>query len=186
MSGASAGPGRYAYYVCANKKMARARCDQQIFHRREALEEAILGHLGQYSDPATVREFLEAQGQESDAGDEAELTRISGRLAELERAFLNDLDRVDRGIMTEPEYLKRQEVRREEQGGLRSRKDDLEARVAAQRDMEVQVADVPVKVQTFLEDFHGMDVQRAKAILQGIIKAAHVFSDRRIELEFRG
>ena len=37
MSGASAGPGRYAYYVCANKKMARARCDQQIFHRREAL-----------------------------------------------------------------------------------------------------------------------------------------------------
>jgi len=186
MSGASAGPGRYAYYVCANKKMARARCDQQIHHRREALEEAILGHLGQYSDPAMVRELLEAQGRESDAGDEAELARVSNRLAELERAFLNDLDRVDRGVMTEPEYLKRQEVRREEQGGLQARKDDLEARVGAQRDMEAQVAAVPVKVQTFLEDFQGMDVRRAKAILQGIIKAAHVFSDGRIELEFRG
>ena len=186
MSGASSGPGRYAYYVCANRKMARARCDQQIYHRREILEEAILGHLGQYSDPGMVRELLEAQGQESDAGDEVELTRISGRLAELERAFLNDLDRVDRGVMTEPEYLKRQEVRREEQGGLQSRKDDLEARVAAQRDVEAQVAAVPVKVQTFLEDFQGMDIRRAKAILQGIIKAAHVFSDRHIELEFRG
>ncbi len=68
----------------------------------------------------------------------------------------------------------------------RSRKDDLEARVAAQRDVEAQVAAVPVKVQTFLEDFQGMDIRRAKAILQGIIKAAHVFSDRHIELEFRG
>ena len=67
-----------------------------------------------------------------------------------------------------------------------SRKDDLEARVAAQRDMEVQVAAVPVRVRSFLEDFQGMDIRRAKAILQGIIKAAHIFSDGRIELEFRG
>jgi len=64
MSGASAGPGRYAYYACANKKMARARCDQQIFHRREALEEVVLGHLGQYSDPAMVRELLEVRVRE--------------------------------------------------------------------------------------------------------------------------
>jgi hypothetical protein len=28
-------------------------------------------------------------------------------------------------------------------------------------------------------------VRQAKAILQGIIKAAHVFNDGRIELEFR-
>ena len=69
---------------------------------------------------------------------------------------------------------------------MQSRKDDLEARVAAQRAVEAQVAAVPVKVQTFLEDFQGMDIRRSKAILQGIIKAAHVFSDRHIELEFRG
>ncbi len=52
--------------------------------------------------------------------------------------------------------------------------------------MEDQVAAVPVEMQTFLEDFQGMDVRWAKAILQGIIKAAHVFRDGRIELEFRG
>jgi len=37
-----------------------------------------------------------------------------------------------------------------------------------------------------MEDFRDMDVRQAKAILQGIIKAAHVFNDGRIELEFRG
>ena len=82
--------------------------------------------------------------------------------------------------------LRRGHVRREEQGGLRSRKNDLEAMVTARRDMEDQVAAVPVEMQTFLEDFQGMDVRWAKAILQGIIKAAHVFRDGRIELEFRG
>ena len=71
-------------------------------------------------------ELLEAQGQETDNRDEAELTRVNTRLAELERGFLNDLDRVDREIMTEAEYLKRQEVRRREQEELQHRKAELE------------------------------------------------------------
>jgi len=129
---------------------------------------------------------LEAQELEVDTRAEEELTTVSARLAHLEQAFLNDLDRVDREVMTEAEYLKRQEVRRGEQEGLQARKIELESAIAAQRDMEVQVAAVPIKVQTFLEDFQEMDVREAKAILQGIIKAAHVFSDGRIELEFRG
>ena len=52
--------------------------------------------------------------------------------------------------------------------------------------MEAQAAAVPVKVRSFIEDFWDMEVPQAKAILQGIIKAAHVFKDGRIELEFRG
>ena len=51
--------------------------------------------------------------------------------------------------------------------------------------MEAQAAAVPVIVQSFLQDFQGMDVRQAKAILQGIIKAAHVWKDGRIDLEFR-
>ena len=185
--GAMAGSdsGKHRYYVCCGKKMAQALCAEAVSHRQEALEEAILDHLGQYSDPDIVRQLLEAQGQETDIRDEAELGRVTGRLAELEQAFLNDLDRVDRGIMTEPEYLKRQEVRREEQEGLQSRKVDLEAAITAQRDMEDQVDAVPIKIRSFIEDVNSMDVRQAKAILQGIIKAAHVFNDGRIELEFR-
>jgi len=87
--------------------------------------------------------------------------------------------------MTEPEYIKRQDNRRREQEGLQSRKVDLETSVAARRGMEAQAASVPVKVGSFLEDFQDMEVRQAKAILQGIIKAAHVWNDGRIELEFR-
>ena len=146
---------------------------------------AILDHLGQYSQPEKVRQLIDSQLQDLDAKDETELARVNGRLSELEKAFLNDLDRVDRGVLTEPEYLKRQEVRREEQTGLQILKADLEARAAAQRDMEAQARVVPGRVRSFLEDFQGMEVTQAKAILQTIIKAAHVYRDGRIELEFR-
>ena len=142
-------------------------------------------HLSQYSDPDAVRELLEAQGQETDNRDEAELTRVNARLGELEQGFLNDLDRVDRDILTEPEFLKRQQVSRREQEGLLPRQVELEASIAAQKDMESQAAAVPVKVRSFMEDFRDMEVPQAKAFLQSIIKAAHVFKDGRIELEFR-
>jgi hypothetical protein len=166
-------------------KQAKAICDQGRAHRIEVLEAAILEHLGQYSDPDRVRELLEAQGQETDTKGEAELARVGDRLAQLEQAFLNDLDRVDRGIMTEAEYVKRQEVRRHEQEGLQSRKSTLEASVAARRNLEAQAVAVPVKVSSFLEDFQGMEVTRAKAILQTIIKSAHVWNDGNVELQFR-
>jgi site-specific DNA recombinase len=185
MAGASKGPGKYEYYVCCGRKMAKALCDQARSHRRDALEGAILEHLGQYDDPDRVRELLQAQGQESDTRGEAELVRVSGRLVELEQGFLNDLDRLDRQIITEAEYTKRAEVRRQEQSTLQARKGELEASVAAQRDREAQATVVPIKVRFFLEDFQAMDVRQAKAILQGIIKAAHVFNDGRIELQFR-
>ena len=79
----------------------------------------------------------------------------------------------------------RQQQRDAEQSGLKLRKPELETSVATQRDAEAQTSAVPIKVGAFLADFQGMDVTEAKAILQGIVKAAHVWSDGRIELEFR-
>lgn len=184
MTGDFKGRGK-RYYTCANRKMSEQRCTEGKNHRQDALEKAILDHLGQYSGPDTVRKLLESQGQELDTRNDSELARASARLTELETGFLNDLDRVDRGIMTEAEYLKRQEARRQEQDGLQARKTALEASAADQRDMEAQAAAVPVKVRSFLEDFRGMEVRQAKAVLQGVIKAAHVYNDGRIELEFR-
>ena len=186
MAGSSKGPNKYQYYVCCNRKMASALCDQSISHRKDPLEAAILEHLGQYSDPEMVRDLLEAHVQDMESGTEAELDRVNGRLAELEQSFLKDLDRVDRGILTEPEYLKRQEARREEQGELQSRQSELEASIATQRDIEAQSTEVPVKVRSFLEDFQEMDVRQAKAILQGIIKAVYLWSNGKAELRFRG
>ncbi len=76
---------------------------------------------GQYTDPAVVQELLDVQGQEADTRAVTALARVTARLGQLEQGFLNDLDRVDREIMTEAEYLKRQELRRGEQEGLQIR-----------------------------------------------------------------
>ena len=45
---------------------------------------------------------------------------------------------------------------------------------------------LPGAIRSFLEDFQGMDVRHQKAQLQAILKAAHVYRDDHIELEFRG
>ena len=79
MSGASGGPGRHKYYKCANRQTARARCEEAVAHRREHLETAVLEYLGQYTDPAMVRELLDAQEQETDTRDESELARVTAR-----------------------------------------------------------------------------------------------------------
>ncbi len=184
MVGHSEGKGKRFYYRCHNHEEAKALCVGNTV-RKEALETAVLSFLGQYDDPDKVRELLETQDAETDSRQEQELARVTARLKELEQAFLNDLDRVDRGILTEAEYLKRQEVRRAEQAALEPRKAALLAAVQERRDREIQAKAVPVKVSSFLEDFRGMETVKAKAILQGIVKAAHVWLDGRIELEFR-
>ena len=44
---------------------------------------------------------------------------------------------------------------------------------------------LPKRVGSFLEDFQALDTRRAKALLQTILKAAHVHRNGRIELEFQ-
>lgn len=176
---------RSAEYYCRNHKRAKVLCPYNNGHMSHKLEATVLEFLGRYDDPAQVRELLQVQDTQADTRQEQELARVTTRLKELETGMLNDLDRLDRNIITEAEYTKRAEVRRLEQAALQARKGELEASIAAQRDREAQAKAVPVKVRSFLEDFQGMEVTRAKAVLQTILKAAHVWKDGRIEVEFR-
>lgn len=179
------GEKREGEYYCRNHKSAKALCPYSNSHVTHRLEAAVLEYLGQYDDPQKVRELLQVQDTQADTRQEQELARVVSRLKELEAGMLNDLDRLDRKIITEGEYTKRAEVRRTEQATLQAHKDELEASIAAQRDREAQAKAVPVKVRSFLEDFQDMDVVKAKAMLQTIVKAAYVWKDGRIDLEFR-
>jgi len=144
-----------------------------------------VNRLGEYTDAEAVRRLVGTQAEAIDASAEIELKRVSARLTEIEQGFLNDLERVDREIMTEAEYLKRQELRREERKGLEDRKAELESTVATQRDVKLQCQTVPAKIRSFLEEYPTIDVRLAKARLQGILKAVHVYRDGSTELEFR-
>ena len=44
---------------------------------------------------------------------------------------------------------------------------------------------LPERISSFVESFERLETPRAKAILQTILKAAYVWNDDRIELEFR-
>ena len=68
---------------------------------------------------------------------------------------------------------------------MEDRKAELESAVAAQKEVEAHSQTVLNKIQSFFKDFQEMDVIQAKALLQGIVKTAHVYNDGRIELEFR-
>ncbi|MCH7706171.1 MAG: recombinase zinc beta ribbon domain-containing protein, partial [Chloroflexi bacterium] len=179
--------GNRPYYVCGNRRdRAVARCETTNRHNAGSLETALLEFLGRYDDPDKVRELLEAQDTRAESRQEQELTRVTSRLQELETGMLNDLDRLDRGIVTEAEYTKRAEVRRSEQATLGALKVELNAAVQAIRDREAQVKTVPGRVRSFLEDFKGMEITRAKAVLQSLLRSARIWNDGRVEVEFRG
>ena len=78
------------------------------------------------------------------------------------------------------------EARREERLQLEGRREELAAAVADQESRQEGVTALPARITSFLKDFGSLDVQRAKAMLQPILKTVHVYNDGRIELEFRG
>ena len=63
--------------------------------------------------------------------------------------------------------------------GLTQWLDEQEGKVSSAEKM-------PAAIRSFVDDFASMDVRVAKAHLQEILKAAHVYRDDRLELEFRG
>ena len=53
------------------------------------------------------------------------------------------------------------------------------------RASEAMVQIVPQAIKTFIEAFHSLEPHQQKAQLQIILKAATIYDDGKIELEFR-
>lgn len=179
------GEGRYRNYYCSRAIKSKALCAVYNGHSTPKLEKAILEYLGQFSDPAKVKEYLSASEGKQVARHEAELGRVAARLKELQTGLLNDLERLDRGTITEGEFTIRSQSRRQETATLEKRKEELQATVTQARRAEAVVRQVPVLIGSFFEDFSNLDVRQQKAQLQTILKAAHVWREGKIELEFR-
>ncbi len=115
-----------------------------------------------------------------------ELAGVSRALADLEGQFLQHLDLLKRGVLSETEFSKANEVARSQSTALEAIREELGSWVEEQR-TRVSTADrLPGAIQSFLADFESLDVRHQKAQLQAILKSAYVFRDERIELEFRG
>ena len=88
-------------------------------------------------------------------------------------------------VLVEEEFRRANEARRDERARLTSRQTELGDWLAQQHDRQQAVGAIPGRVRSFLKDFQELDVRRAKALRQTILKATHVYRYGRIELEFR-
>jgi hypothetical protein len=153
-------------------------------HSAPKLERAILEHLAQYDDPDRVRSLLAASRLRAVPEGEDELQRIERRLGDLERDFLRNLDLLKRGVLDEQDFLTANAARKQERLALETRRADLAAQVKDARARVALATALPARVRSFLEDVEQLETRKAKALLQGILSAAYVHRDGRIELEF--
>jgi len=91
-----------------------------------------------------------------------------------------------RGVLSEAELSKANEVARSQSTALEARREELARWIQEQRTRFSTAERLPGAIRSFLEDFESLDVRHQKAQLQAILKSAYVFRDERIELEFRG
>jgi hypothetical protein len=166
---------------------SRGLCSVYNGHSAAKLEKAILEYLGEFSDPIKVRQYLAAAERQDTEKYEVELKQVDKRLAGLEAQFLNQLDGLlKRKVLTEQEFVKANEVARLQKAELEARKEELSKVLSRARASEALVQKVPRAIKMFVEAFQSLDSRQQKAQLQTILKAATVYSDGRIELEFRG
>lgn len=176
---------QYRNYWCCAAQRGRARCEVYNGHSASKLERAILEHLAQYDDPERVRELLAESGNRDTSTAHEELWRVERRLAELERDFLSNLELLKRGVLDEQDFLRANASRKQERTALEHRRAELAAEAKDVQTRTAMASTLPARVRGFLDDVNHLEVRKSKALLQGILSAAHVYRDGRIELEFR-
>ena len=177
---------RYRNYYCSRAMHARGFCSFYNGHSAPKLEKAILEYLSQFSEPDKVREYLIAAESTEIKLREDELKAVEKRLADVDYQFLHHLDLLKRGILNEQEFKKANDAAREQTQVDEAKKTELTTWLNREHSTTSRIEQIPGEIKTFIEALQSMDVRQQKAQLQTILKAARIYRDGRIELEFRG
>lgn len=175
----------YRSYQCVNAKKARAACAFHNSHTARKLEPAVLEYLGHFSDPARVRERLQESGRSELKRKQTEHSRLEKRLAALDADFHKNLELLKKGLLNDEEFSKANEQRRDERASTEIRLAELREHLSSAERAQETASALPGRIRSFVESFQGIEPPKAKAVLQTILKAAYVWNDNRIELEFR-
>ncbi len=109
--------------------------------------------MGEFSDPELVKQHL-ALGQAKDTEQkESELAGVSRALSDLEGQFLQHLDLLKRGVLSEVEFTKANEVARSQSTALEARREELSNWIEEQRTRVSTAERLPGAIQSFLADF---------------------------------
>ena len=177
---------RYRRYYCSRAMTSRARCAYYNGHAAGKLADAILEYLGQFSDPAKVREHLLAASTKEMQAKRTELRRVERRLTALEVDFQKNLDLLKRNVLDEADFMTANQQRKDERETLEQKRGELAAWLETQDQTAETASALPAKISSFVEDFGKLETRRAKALLQPILKVVHVYLEGRLEIEFRG
>ena len=175
----------YRSYQCVRAKKSKEDCAYHNGHNARRFEPAVLEYLGKFSDPARVAELLEQTGAAELKRKTAELTRLGKQLKALDSDFHKNLDYLKRGLLNEEEFSKANVERRNERTNLEMRLAELREAVHAAETVRESVTSLPERISSFVESFEQLETPKAKAMLQMILKAAYVWTDGKVELEFR-
>lgn len=176
--------GRAAYrnYVCSLAQRGRSLCAQNNSHSARKLEGAILATLADFEDAAAVAAHL-AAAPATDA--HTEYAHVERLLEHLDADFAKNLDLLKRGVLDEHDFGLANNLRKTERSKLRFRRAELAAEIEQRHKMTDAVANLPARVRDFRTDAAELEPRLAKPRLQGILKAAYIFRDGRIDLQFR-
>ena len=115
----------------------------------------------------------------------AELTKQDTRLKGLDSDFHKNLDYLKRGLLNEEEFSKANVERRDDRSNVEMRLAELREEVRSAVTVQESVSSLPERISSFVESFERLETPKAKAMLQMILKAAYVWTDGKVELEFR-
>jgi len=175
----------YRSYLCVRAKKSKEDCAYHNGHNARRIEPAVLEYLGQFSDPTRVAELLKEAGATGLKRKKAELTKLERHLKSLDRDFHENLDFLKRGLLNEEEFSKANAERRNERASVEMRLAELREKLQKAETTRQTITSLPERITSFVESFEQLEVPKAKAMLQMILKAAYVWMDGRVELEFR-
>ncbi|MQG76215.1 MAG: hypothetical protein FI703_02670 [SAR202 cluster bacterium] len=115
-----------------------------------------------------------------------ELHRVERRLATLETDFQKKLELLKRSMLDEAELVAANQQRKDERETLEEKQAELAGWLETQDQVPETAGALSAKISSFVEDFGKLETQRAKALLQPILQAVHVYLEGRLEIEFRG
>ena len=113
---------QYRNYWCSRATRPRGLRGHYNGHSTTKLEYAVLGYLGQFSDPETVRGHIEAADRDELARKRSELKDIE---ASLEDQFTQNLGFLRRGVLNEQEFVKANKMARVQQSAFQESKEAL-------------------------------------------------------------
>jgi len=88
-------------------------------------------------------------------------------------------------VINEQEFTKANEAARSQKAELEARRKEVSRLLSQAQASKALIERVPRAIKTFEEAFHSLELRQQKAQLQTILKAARIYKDGKIELEFR-